>query len=162
MLEFQRSLLLSAIDSEWRQYLVAVDDLRQGISLQAYGQRDPKVEFKRRVFDMFDELRGNVREFVVTRFFRELPRHKQVTEARRRDEALRDSLGQTGYRAQRQRTGGVTIRKEMWDVGRNDPCPCGSGKKYKNCHYRQVQEQQQTVSVDEVKQTGSSRRRRRR
>jgi len=162
MRDFERALLLSAIDTEWRQYLVAVDDLRQGIGLEAYGQRDPKVEFKRRVFDMFDELRANVRESVVTRFFLELPRHKQLIEAKRREDAMRDSYGQTGYRAQRQRSGGVTIRKEMWDVGRNDPCPCGSGKKFKNCHYHQVRQQLQTVSADEVKQTGSSRRRRRR
>jgi preprotein translocase subunit SecA len=161
MLDFERALLLSGIDTEWRQYLVAVDDLRTGIGLEAYGQRDPKIEFKRRVFAMFDELRNNVRESVVNRFFRELPRHKRIVEAKRRDDALRDNLSQTGYRAQRQRSGGVTIRKEMWDVGRNDPCPCGSGKKFKNCHYRQVQDQLQTVSVDEVKQTSSRRRRRR-
>ena len=161
MQDFERALMLSAIDTEWRQYLTAVSDLRQGIGLEAYGQRDPKVEFKRRVFAMFEELRENVRESVVRRFFTELPRHKQIIEARRRDQSMRDNLSQTGYRAKRQKSGGITIRKEMWDVGRNDPCPCGSGKKFKTCHYRQVRGQLQTVSAEQVKQTTKRRRRRR-
>jgi preprotein translocase subunit SecA len=162
MLDFERALLLSAIDSEWRQYLTAIDDLRQGIGLEAFGQRDPKVEFKRRVFEMFDELRDNVRQTVARSFFRELPRHRQIIEAKRREEAMLDSLGQSGYRAERQRSGQVTLHREMWDVGRNDLCPCGSGKKFKNCHYKQVQQQQQTVSQETVhRSTGGGRRRRR-
>jgi preprotein translocase subunit SecA len=161
MREYERILMLSVIDREWHQYLVAVDDLRQGIGLEAFAQRDPKVEFKRRVFEMFDRLREDVRTGVVTGFFRELPRHRQVVEARRREEATLEGLSQSGYRVERGKKGGVTLRKDMWNVGRNDPCPCGSGKKFKNCHLPLMRDQQQTISVDEVRRTSGKRRRRR-
>ena len=159
-----------SIDGEWRQYLTAIDDLRQGITLEAFGQRDPKVEFKRRAFEMFDKLRDDVEEGIARRFFNELPRHRQIVEAQARQEELLDQLAQLGYRVEkkvsRDRTTGraqvsQTVRRDLWsNVGRNDPCPCGSGKKFKDCHYRQLQKQRNTVEQSEVKSNVGRRRRR--
>src|SRR5690606_8980560 len=137
LMPYERALMLSVIDGEWRQYLTAIDDLRQGITLEAFGQRDPKVEFKRRAFEMFDKLRDDVEEGIARRFFNELPRHRQIVEAQARQEELLDQLAQLGYRVEkkvsRDRTTGraqvsQTVRRDLWsNVGRNDPCPCGSG-----------------------------------
>jgi preprotein translocase subunit SecA len=166
---YERALMLTVIDGEWRQYLQAIDDLRQGVGLEAFGQRDPKVQFKRRAFEMFDKLRDDVQADIARRFFGELPRHRQIVEHQKRQEQLLDQISQAGYRVQRQVTrtkeGQVrtsqTIHKDVWSqVGRNDPCPCGSGKKFKDCHYNQIRQQQQTGN--QPVRGGSSRKRRRR
>jgi preprotein translocase subunit SecA len=171
LIRYERALMLSVIDNEWRQYLVAIDDLRQGVGLEAFGQRDPKVEFKRRAFEMFDKLRADVQEGIARRFFNELPRYRQVIEAQQQQDSLLDRLAQSGYRIEQkvsqtkdgQMRVGQTVRKDLWSkVGRNDPCPCGSGKKFKDCHYRQIQKQQQTVQQEQIVHTASSRKRRRR
>jgi preprotein translocase subunit SecA len=171
IVNYERALMLNVIDTEWRQYLQAIDDLRQGVNLEAFGQRDPKVEFKRRAFDMFDKLREDVRSGIARGFFHELPRHRQIIERQKQQEALLDNLAQSGYRVERKVTktkGGQTkvsqtVRKDLWsNVGRNDPCPCGSGKKFKDCHYHQVRKQQQTVQQDSVVRTTSGGRKRKR
>ncbi len=171
VVRYERALMLSVIDAEWRQYLTAIDDLRQGIGLEAFGQRDPKVEFKRRAFEMFDQLRQDVEEGIARRFFADLPRHRQIIEEQQRLEALLDNLSQLGYRVEHKvvrREGGEmrltqTVHKDLWSkVGRNDPCPCGSGKKFKDCHYRQIKSQQRTVPQQQVVRGGSGRKRGRR
>ncbi|MBN1311658.1 MAG: SEC-C domain-containing protein [Anaerolineae bacterium] len=168
---YQRALMLSVIDLEWRQYLTAIDDLRQGIGLEAFGQRDPKVEFKRRAADMFESLRTDVREGIARRFFSDITRHRQIVEEQKRMEQMLDMLAQSGYRVQRkvsktkegQAKVAQTVHKDMWSkVGRNDPCPCGSGKKFKDCHYRQIQKQQQTVAQGEIVRGRGGKKRRRR
>ncbi|MBN1429134.1 MAG: SEC-C domain-containing protein [Anaerolineae bacterium] len=168
---YQRALMLSVIDLEWRQYLTAIDDLRQGIGLEAFGQRDPKVQFKRRAADMFEMLRTDVREGIARRFFSDINRHRQIVEEQKRFEQLLDRLAQSGYRVQRKvsqdKNGQVkvaqTVHKDLWSkVGRNDPCPCGSGKKFKDCHYRQVQDQQQTVDQGTIVRGSSGKKKRKR
>ncbi len=168
---YQRALMLSMIDTEWRQYLLAIDDLRSGVGLEAYGQRDPKIEFKRRAFEMFDKLREDVQEGIARRFFAELPRHRQIVEEQQRREALLDRLAESGYRIQqkvlRSQDGQVkvsqTVHRDLWtNVGRNDPCPCGSGKKFKDCHYRTVQQGMQTARPEDVIRSAGGRKRRRR
>lgn len=135
---FQRLLLLSAIDNEWRDYLTAMDDLRREIGLEAFGQRDPKVEYKRRSYQMFANMRENIDESVVERFFRELQSHQAFIERQEAAVAYQEQMSQAGYQmVQRDQGKGVELRREMPKVGRNDPCPCGSGKKYKHCHLRQ-------------------------
>jgi preprotein translocase subunit SecA len=171
LIRYERALMLSVIDMEWRQYLTAIDDLRQGVGLEAFGQRDPKVEFKRRAFDMFDKLRQDVEEGIARRFFSEIPHHRQVIEAQQQQEKQLDNLARLGYRVERKvlrdREGrqqvAQTVHKDLWStVGRNDPCPCGSGKKFKDCHYREVQKQQQTVGHDQVRSSSGAKRRKRR
>ena len=135
---FQRLLLLNAIDREWRDYLTAMDDLRREIGLEAVGQRDPKVEYKRRSFQMFADMRSNIDEIVVDRFFRELQQHQEFIRRQEAEVAYQEQMDQAGYQmVQRDKGKGVELRRDMPKVGRNDPCPCGSGKKYKHCHLRQ-------------------------
>ena len=74
--QFQRTLLLSAIDREWRDYLTAMDDLRREIGLAAVAQRDPKVEYKRRSYEMFQDMRHNIDEDIANRFFRDIAQHQ--------------------------------------------------------------------------------------
>jgi preprotein translocase subunit SecA len=135
---YQRLLLLSAIDNEWRDYLTAMDDLRREIGLEAFGQRDPKVEYKRRSYQMFADMRGNIDSSVVERFFRELQSHQAFIERQEAAVAYQEQMSQAGYQmVERDQGKGVELRRDMPKVGRNDPCPCGSGKKYKHCHLRQ-------------------------
>ncbi len=134
---FERLLLLGAIDREWRDYLTAMDDLRREISLEAIAQKDPKVEYKRRSYQMFADMRNNIDEDIANRFFREITEHQRFV----RDQELRaqqiEQMSQAGYQVtQRQQGKGIQVQRDMPKVGRNDPCPCGSGKKYKNCHMR--------------------------
>lgn len=135
---YQRLLLLSAIDNEWRDYLTAMDDLRREIGLEAFAQRDPKVEYKRRSYQMFADMRGNIDESVVDRFFRELQSHQEFIRRQEASVAYQEQMSQAGYQmVERDQGKGVELKRDMPKVGRNDPCPCGSGKKYKHCHLRQ-------------------------
>ncbi len=136
---FMRLLLLSAIDREWRDYLTAMDDLRREIGLQAFGQRDPKVEYKKRSFEMFRDMRRNIDRDIAARFFRDIAGHRRFIEQQQQQEMAIQSRGQeaAGYTVvQREQGKGTEVRKDTPDVGRNDPCPCGSGKKFKHCHGR--------------------------
>jgi preprotein translocase subunit SecA len=138
--DFQRLLLLQAIDGEWRDYLIAMDDLRREIGLEAIAQRDPKVEYKRRSYQMFADMRNKIDETVVDNYFRRIASH-QAYIRQQEDAAERQSqLIKAGYQVVRREKGkGVEIRRDAPKVGRNDPCPCGSGKKYKQCHMRSDQ-----------------------
>jgi preprotein translocase subunit SecA len=137
---FQRLVLLDAIDREWRDYLIAMDDLRREIGLEAIAQRDPKVEYKRRSFQMFAEMRHNIEKNVVDSYFRRLASHQDFIHRREESIAYQERMSQAGYQVvQREKGKGVELRRDMPKVGRNDLCPCGSGKKYKNCHMRKDQ-----------------------
>jgi preprotein translocase subunit SecA len=156
---FERWFMLATIDDQWRQYLTAMDDLRQGITLEAFGQRDPLVEFKRRGFAMFSELQENIHRAVVYDFFVQLPNHQAWVQQQRAAAEMRQRAAMSEYELERRRSGGFTVRREMPKVGRNDPCPCGSGKKYKLCHGRP---QKETATAGAGRSRSRSRRRRRR
>ncbi len=139
-LNFQRLLLLEAIDSEWRDYLVAMDDLRREIGLEAVAQKDPKVEYKRRSYQMFAHMRGNIEQAIAEGYFTKLARHDAYIKQQESNIAYREQLSQAGYQVVKKDRGkGVELRRDAPKVGRNDPCPCGSGKKYKQCHMRSDQ-----------------------
>jgi preprotein translocase subunit SecA len=131
-----RSVFLYAIDSRWREHLYALDTLREGISLSAYGQKDPLVEYKRESFDLFREMMRDLYKDALTMLFRAQVRS---VEERRRQPARRPvraykpeaSAAAAGGPAEPAKT--VQARRSAEKVGRNDPCPCGSGKKYKRC-----------------------------
>lgn len=134
---FQRLLLLSAIDREWRDYLTAMDDLRREIGLAAVAQRDPKVEYKRRSYEMFADMRHNIDQDVVDRFFRQVASHQAFVQQQQQQVAYQLQAQDAGYQVVKRDKGkGVELRRDAPKVGRNDPCPCGSGKKYKQCHGR--------------------------
>lgn len=137
-LNFQRLLLLDAIDREWRDYLTAMDDLRREVGLAAVGQRDPKVEYKRRSFEMFSDMRSNIDKDVADRYFRQIASHQAFVKQQEAAVAYQLKAQDAGYQVVKRKAGkGVELRRDMPKVGRNDPCPCGSGKKYKLCHGRQ-------------------------
>ncbi len=134
---YEQLLLLQAIDREWRDYLTAMDDLRRWIGLQAFGQRDPKIEYKKRSFEMFGDMRKNIDRDIADRFFRDISQHQAFIRQQQQDVAYKVQSQDAGYQTVKREKGkGTELRKDSPDVGRNDPCPCGSGKKYKNCHGR--------------------------
>ncbi len=134
---FQRQLLLSAIDNEWRDYLTAMDDLRREIGLTALGQRDPKVEYKKRSFAMFTNMRENIQKDVADRFFRQIGNHMAFVARQQAEVNYKLQAQSAGYRVVSHGSGkGAGVERATAKVGRNDPCPCGSGKKYKQCHGR--------------------------
>ncbi len=152
----ERHIILQAVDSHWQDYLRSMDTLRQGVGLRAYGQRDPLVEYKHEAYTMFSDLMDRIKADVATRMFRSatsaeafrsfmenLPQmyvHDEVSTlgrggapavgAGRRaapagaEDAMQAALGSKS----------APFKREEAKVGRNDPCPCGSGKKYKKCH----------------------------
>jgi preprotein translocase subunit SecA len=126
--QFERFMMLRTIDSHWMDHLQAMDDLKEGIGLRAYGQNDPLVAYKIEAYQMFKEMRDSINEEVV----RELAKIRIVVEEaetvrqRPRIRNVSTNISADGEPVVRQR---ITGRK----VGRNDPCPCGSGKKYKKC-----------------------------
>ncbi len=121
MREIERVVLLNAVDSHWMDHIDAMDQLRQGIGLQAIGQKDPVVAYRTSGFEMFDEMVQGIRERTVRNLF-----HVSVKAAPQKREQLATPIQTSGdSKPQPKRVGNR--------VGRNDPCPCGSGKKYKNC-----------------------------
>ena len=131
--ELSKLLMLESFDRFWMEHLDNMADLREGISLRNLAQRDPLVEYKNEGFEMFDTMLGSVDESVVNRFFK-------VRIAKREAPALPQRMLQRKPQVQSgdNRPGRVgkqvTVQKGL-KVGRNDPCPCGSGKKYKKCCY---------------------------
>jgi preprotein translocase subunit SecA len=135
---FQRLLLLNAIDREWRDYLTAADDLRREIGLEAVGQRDPKVQYKIRSAQMFNDMRNNIEQNIVERFFFQVEQHRAFVQQQEAETAYQTQARDAGYQVVKREKGkGVELRRDMPKVGRNDPCPCGSGKKYKHCHMKE-------------------------
>lgn len=135
---FQRLLLLNSIDREWRDYLTAADDLRREIGLEAVGQRDPKVQYKIRSAQMFNDMRNNIEQNIVERFFFQVEQHRAFIQQQEAEIAYQAQAREAGYQVVKREKGrGVELRRDAPKVGRNDLCPCGSGKKYKHCHMRQ-------------------------
>jgi preprotein translocase subunit SecA len=145
MRELERWLYLGAIDEHWRDHLYELDHLKGGIGLRAYGQRDPLIEYKREAFALFESLLDELRETFVQRLFRvqlspDAVRQAEPRPAPRRMVAQHAEAQSFGARkpepeeAQAAPTPAAPLRHEGPRVGRNDPCPCGSGKKYKKCH----------------------------
>ena len=146
--DFQRVLLLSAFDREWRDYLTAMDDLRREIGLTAVAQRDPKIEYKRRSFEMFGDMRRNIDKDIADRFFRDIANRQAFLKRQAEEAAVQIQARDAGYQVVKRDKGtGVELRRDAPKVGRNDLCPCGSGKKYKNCHMRQDSAATATVTT---------------
>jgi preprotein translocase subunit SecA len=141
--QFERNVMLQSLDTAWREHLAALDHLRQGIHLRGYAQKNPKQEYKREAFELFEGLLERIRREVTRIVFtvqirtpedvEETAPHAEVHNVRYQhadyDDALGDDASQEGAAARQPAQAGPKI-------GRNDPCPCGSGKKYKQCHGR--------------------------
>ncbi len=143
---FERMVLLQSIDSHWREHLAALDYLRQGIHLRGYAQKNPKQEYKREAFELFSQLLDVVK-MEVTRLLMtvRIQSQEQVAQAAEELEARASQVGNVTYTHPNE-DGSVSSEADVASavaaamdhgvakVGRNEPCPCGSGKKYKNCH----------------------------
>ena len=143
----ERIWMLNVMDRLWIQHLTAIDDLREGIGLRAYGQRDPLIEYKVEAARMFDELQANIRADVVNAIYhlqmrQQAPPPPPPTEAAFRGDGSNNQAPSNGAEGAPRRAraaaaagAGVGARATApAKVGRNDPCPCGSGKKFKRCH----------------------------
>ncbi len=145
MRHFEKAIMLQTLDSLWKEHLAQMDYLRQGINLRGYAQKDPKQEFKRESFEMFTTLLETIKHDVISLISRVQVRDPEDVEA---VEEQRRQSGEVEY--QHDDAKGMTddetsetdehpshqkpITREGKKVGRNDPCPCGSGKKFKQCH----------------------------
>jgi preprotein translocase subunit SecA len=157
----ERYVVINAIDHHWQEHLTEMEELRRSIGLRSYGQKDPLVEYKGEAYKYFEELMINVRIQICTGLFRSasnLESFENMLSILAKGARLEGPEGGAGAQPQARPSsaprsaapaGGpqpaeqaeaeivlpkVTIRREVPKVGRNDPCPCGSGKKYKNCH----------------------------
>ena len=158
--QFERMVLLQSIDTHWREHLASLDYLRQGIHLRGYAQKQPKQEYKREAFELFGQLLDSVKNEVTRQLMTvRVQSSEQLEEAAESMESRADSIANITYTAPTE-TGEVEVRAEgasprravaaaaagagagvtnadaaaFARVGRNDPCPCGSGKKFKQCH----------------------------
>ena len=157
--EFERSILLQHLDSAWREHLAALDHLRQGIHLRGYAQKDPKQEYKREAFALFEQLLARVRDDVTGLLMSvEIASEEEAARAAAEAEAAREAaaaaatkgmhfthaaspeeegfLADSDVAAADAAADSGPIRRDTPKVGRNEPCPCGSGKKFKSCHGR--------------------------
>ena len=152
MRDFEKAVMLNVLDQLWKEHLAAMDYLRRGIGLRGYAQKQPKQEYKRESFAMFTELLDRIKVEVVKILARVKVREDDDVEAvnaQRRGSGDQSAMQYQHAQAQAA-TGGrppqgsaaaqpgaapvQTFKREGAKVGRNDPCPCGSGKKYKQCH----------------------------
>ena len=130
----EKYLLLQVIDAQWKDHLLVLDHLKEGIGLRGYGQRDPLVEYKKESFGLFQEMMERTQDRVVKYLWKlEVVRQDEPSSARMRraPELPKQNLS---YSAPSITEAPQPLRRREQKVGRNDPCPCGSGKKYKKCH----------------------------
>ena len=143
----ERDIMLQVVDVQWKDHLYGLDHLKEGISLRGYGQRNPLVEYKRESFSMFQAMKDRIDEETVKYLWRLRPAPRDHDGAAPARPMLRRAAPVPAFAAaavgggapRPARTGGddaalQTIRRDMPKVGRNSPCPCGSGKKFKKCH----------------------------
>lgn len=141
MRNFEKSVMLQTLDTLWKEHLAAMDHLRQGIHLRGYAQKNPKQEYKRESFELFEDLLESLKSDVITVLSKVRVQQQEEVErmeAQRRaqaEEAARHAQAQhaSADDAEQDESNQPMVRDER-KVGRNEPCPCGSGKKYKQCH----------------------------
>jgi len=158
MRRVERDIMLQVVDSQWKDHLYSLDHLKEGIGLRGYGQRNPLVEYKRESFEMFQAMKERIDEETVRYLWRLRPVQKDGSDPKSNTPQIRRTAPVTlndptaqpsafsggstmarGGAPVPARTGGddakvKTVRRDVAKVGRNDPCPCGSGKKFKKCH----------------------------
>jgi preprotein translocase subunit SecA len=131
---FERYILLREVDQAWKDHLLALDHLKEGIGLRGYGQRDPKQEYKKESYEIFQQMKEHIEDSVVKKLFLFEPvSAEQLAEQHRRRQAPPADMRFSAPFKSAQRQKPQTMVRKGEKVGRNDPCPCGSGKKYKKC-----------------------------
>ena len=127
-----RYILLETLDSAWREHLTGMDELRRGIGLRAIGQKDPLIEYQFESYNLFTDMMDRVKDTFTSQIFRIRIMSESAKRERKMNMEKKEFQMSSGG-------GGEGVRepiKKAAKVGRNDPCPCGSGKKYKYCHGR--------------------------
>jgi preprotein translocase subunit SecA len=147
MQHFEKSVMLQVLDNSWKEHLSAMDYLRQGIHFRGYAQKDPKQEYKREAFEMFTSLLEHIKYEVIGILFK--VQVKQEADVQAIDQQMQapremhfdhaaapalDVFDQQAELADQEKQPEQPFIREGAKVGRNDPCPCGSGKKFKQCH----------------------------
>jgi preprotein translocase subunit SecA len=146
----EKQVMLQILDQRWKEHLATMDHLRQGIHLRAYAQKQPKQEYKREAFELFQEMLYAIKREVIrvlSRIQYERPESLEETERRRREEQAKrmrfthQDAGAVNGEGNEENSQPVVQKPETFvrherKVGRNEVCPCGSGKKYKHCHGR--------------------------
>jgi len=140
MRQFEKEVMLNVLDSQWKDHLAAMDHLRQGIHLRGYAQKNPKQEYKREAFELFSDMLERIKHDVISLLARVQIRSDEDIEALERQrraqtemEYVHQDLGQD-VREVEEYEAPIPVVRDQPKIGRNAPCPCGSGKKYKHCH----------------------------
>jgi preprotein translocase subunit SecA len=140
MRQFEKEVMLNVLDSQWKDHLAAMDHLRQGIHLRGYAQKNPKQEYKREAFELFSDMLERIKHDVISLLARVQIRSDEDIEALERQrraqtemEYVHQDLGQDVHEVEEFEAPTPVVRDQP-KIGRNAPCPCGSGKKYKHCH----------------------------
>jgi preprotein translocase subunit SecA len=121
-------IMLQSIDTHWKDHLLSMDHLKEGIGLRGYGQKDPVREYQKEGYDLFMGMIGRIKEDTLEKLCMvRIQREEEVTEMR--EQSSQEYVLSRGEDA----ASSKTVKREVKKVGRNDPCPCGSGKKYKKC-----------------------------
>jgi preprotein translocase subunit SecA len=129
----ERMIMLQIVDTLWKDHLLAMDHLKEGIGLRGYGQRDPLVEYKKESFELFEGLMDAIEEDTLRFLYllqpvEEKKQVEQIERKQKKQQMILNQVGGDGDGARQQ------VKRDAPKVGRNDPCPCGSGKKFKKCH----------------------------
>jgi preprotein translocase subunit SecA len=140
MRSYERFIMLNIIDAQWKDHLLAIDHLKQGIGLVGYGQKDPLVEYKKESFDMFQQMLDRIDTATIRSLFNlqvvaeQAPESLQQRRARRASALNFTGPNQGAAAAGEESAKAKPMVRDQPKVGRNEPCPCGSGKKFKKCH----------------------------
>jgi preprotein translocase subunit SecA len=133
----EKVIMLQSIDYHWKDHLLGIDQLKEGIGLRGYGQKDPRIEYQKEAYQMFLEMLDRIKKDTVEKLFAiQLAKEQEMKDVKmERKQTFVMSRGEAaqGGGEKTEDGKGVTIRRDGKKVGRNDPCPCGSGKKYKRC-----------------------------
>ena len=132
MRQIERVVMLQTLDSLWKDHLLAMDHLKEGIGLRGYAQKNPLTEYQKEGFSMFEAMMRVMQEDVVEKVFSvQLKRDEDVAQVQ---QSRRPPPVMMSHRAENQAAAPIPAKREAEKVGRNDPCTCGSGKKFKRCH----------------------------
>ena len=123
-------LLLQVIDSQWKDHLLSIDHLKEGIGLRGYGQKNPKEEYKREAYNLFMQMMGRIRQEVLQKLFMIQLVQQDDVDRMEEDQKKRKVVMNRSDEADKP---AQPVKRDEDKVGRNDPCPCGSGQKYKKC-----------------------------
>ncbi len=130
-----REVLLSNLDHFWKDHLLSMDHLKEGINLKAYAQQDPLSAYKREAFGLFEEMKFNAKKAIVSNIFGvELYTPEEIEELKKKQEEYLQAQLAAHQQAAEAKQAAKQVTRSPSKVGRNDPCPCGSGKKFKHCH----------------------------